>query len=195
LDYVSSDAVKFTLKAAGSTSVSGSALAKGDAGVMVSFSMANAVVFQTSGCKSSRIKDEHGLGAKILELNKNHVWPNDYVIATEVVEADASTILISTGREAFIELKAEGSLEPAAFKLANLDSKFRIVRESQMGVKIVTSGGLTPLLRLSGIKKRILRSDVFRGSSPTRARATAQSEPRFDSVDYDDFAENADELK
>jgi hypothetical protein len=184
-DYYSANHVSRTLKLAGHASPPGSTLTEAEAGISIHFSQENAVIFRATGCQSTRIRDLLGLERKIIAMYEAGDWPMDLVVVTEAVYADSVTILISAGQNAHIDLRATSNLAVPQLDLANAEAGLQVANEANVGVKIIASSGLTPLMRTSGLKKRFLRSDVaFRSSS--------QSHPdiAFADVEYEDYADD-----
>lgn len=181
MEYSSSGAVTMHLKAGGEPPPTGSALSVDEAGVSLSFGRTGAVVLRLADCSAKRIRSLHDVGKQVLRLHEAGEWPEGYVVVTETVVAGASTIIISSGSDAGVDLVAKGSVGPAGLSLASLDAGFQVKREREIGAKFVSMPGLTPLVRVSGVKKRFLRDDVFRS-------AAEAEEVAFGAVGYDDFS-------
>src|SRR2546430_836942 len=77
LDYTSSDAVSIETKVSGAVHDPAGATASADGNISISFSRADAVVFQASGCLTSRIADVKSLGDQILSLYHRDEWDPD----------------------------------------------------------------------------------------------------------------------
>lgn len=177
--YTSQGAVSIALKAEGQPPPAGSMLQLNETGIAVSFSRANAIAMVLASCSSKRIANLNAVGRQVLELHNYGKWPDDYAVVTEAVEAGASTILISNDDAAGIDLLAGGQLGPGELTLASIEANLSVKHELKIGAKFVSESGLTPLARVSGVKKRILGPDKFRGEQI--------DELAFKSVDYADF--------
>src|SRR5262249_42174756 len=104
-----------------------------------------------------------------------------YVVVTETVSAGGSTIIISNGENAGMDLTAKAGVGGGALTLASIDANFQVKRESKIGAKFVAVPRLTPLVRVSGIQKRVLRPDRFKSAgTPLAGNA-------FGPVDYADY--------
>ncbi|MDP9120093.1 MAG: hypothetical protein M3O15_01800 [Acidobacteriota bacterium] len=182
--YSSKNAVSKQVKLAGQAPAAGSLFAAADAGVSLHFSRTDAVVFEALGCRSSRIRNVQVLGEKILALYKAGHWDEDLVVVTEVITAASATILFSSASDAGIDLFARGKVQAATFNLADADAKLEIHSERNIGWRTVATAGMTPLFRAAGVKKRLLRPDVFRDHSFAASPEAAV----FGEVDYEDFA-------
>jgi hypothetical protein len=181
IEYSSEGAVSINFKASGDPPPVGSLLDIGDAGVSLSFSRSQAVVLRMAKCSSKRLKSLQKVGEQVLALHNAGTWPEGYVVVSEIVAAGASTIIISNGESAGLDLTAKAGVGTGAFTLASLDAGLQVKRESKIGAKFVAVPGLTPLVRVSGIQERFLRPDRFRGA-PAGASPNA-----FGPVDYADY--------
>src|SRR5215472_10854163 len=104
LDYTSSDAVSIEAKASATAHDPAATPATADGSISISFSRAEAVVFQASGCVTSRIADVKSLGEEILSRYHRDAWDPDHVVVTDLITAAGGTILISNGQNAHIDL-------------------------------------------------------------------------------------------
>jgi hypothetical protein len=158
----------------------GSLLEVNDAGISLSFSRSQAVVLRMAKCASKRLKSLQKVREQVLARHNAGTWPNGYVVVTEIVSAGASTIIISSGESAGLDLKAKGGVGTGPLTLARLDAGLEVKRESKIGAKFVAVPGLTPLVRVSGIRKRFFRPDQFLGAGPPPVA--------FGQVDYTEYA-------
>jgi len=190
IEYSSEGAVSINFKASGDPPPAGSLLDLNDAGVSLSFSRSQAVVLRMAKCSSRRIKSLQKVGELVLARHNAGTWPEGYAVVTEIVAAGASTIIISNGKSAGLDLTAKAGVGTGALNLASLDAGLQVKRESKIGAKFVAVPGLTPLVRVSGIQKRFLRPVRFRGAEgtlPTVPRLGGSS-PAFGPVDYPDYS-------
>jgi hypothetical protein len=79
-------------------------------------------------------------------------WDSDLYVITEIVMAEAATVLISTGDSAVIELKAGGSVSSAGISLADLNAQFSVASTSGMGIEMVAKTGITPLFKAGRVR-------------------------------------------
>jgi hypothetical protein len=146
LEYASSDAVELQSKsggiAAGATDLSAS--------VSIRFTRADAVVFQASECRSASTSDFRSVADQILYKYVNDDWPDDYVVVTDLITTKSTTILISSGQNAHVELAMKAGL-----RLADADANVAVTRASAIGTQIIASKGLTPLFNVAGIRHRM----------------------------------------
>ena len=155
LDYQSKNAVSVVLKAAGSLDGRFKVLTAADAGALVEFSRDRAVLMQLQAVTSSRIADQAGLKrallAAVVAADDQRRWQRDWVVVTDVVNAESATILISGGSSSRLELKAAASVAPAS--LADANAGLTMAASNQLSTTIVAERGLTPLYRALRVKR------------------------------------------
>jgi hypothetical protein len=194
LHYASADSVTIAVKAASDLPAGVPTITPLDARIEVSFNKESAVFFQASDCKTTSIEDQHALEQSLLALYEADEWPEEYVIITELIQAKRATILISSGKSALIEFAVSGNIELGDYTLVDADAGIRVDRASSIGTQIVAEGGLTPLFKAKGVKKRLLRSPTVdrRGDkqviSPEKTGNDMPKPVFFGSVDYDNYA-------
>nr|HPQ97404.1 hypothetical protein [Thiolinea sp.] len=117
ISYNSKSGVSITFKAAGDSNPRFEAVTQGSAGALVEFSRDGAVVLQLKGAASHRIADQPALYRALLRavvLGDQAQWQRDWVVITEVVQAQSATILISDSAGSRLELKASGAIAPVS---------------------------------------------------------------------------------
>ncbi len=186
-EYSSAGVVSLHSKLSGQPPPAGSMLALTEAGISLSFARSEAVVLRLAQCSAKRLKSIHQVGEQILKLNAQGKWPEGYVVVTEAVTAGASTIIISNGKDAGLDLAAKADAGAGPLTLASLDAGWQVKRESKIGAKFISLPGLTPLVRVSGIQKRFLRPDQFRSPKGSGPSAASGQPVAFGSVDYTDY--------
>ncbi|CAB3761420.1 hypothetical protein LMG29542_04076 [Paraburkholderia humisilvae] len=152
IEYSSASGVTISTKIAGQT-LPGSMLTEAEAGVVVKFARANAIVFEAAGCDVTRIADLTQLGNQIKKLYLAGEWQRDWIVVTELVKADSATIIVSAGASAQADLKANGSVQIGATRLTDLGLKLEAKYTSGLAFKTVASASLTPLYRANGLKR------------------------------------------
>jgi hypothetical protein len=178
IQHNTSGAVAINFKAAGQV-LEGSSLGINDAGAVVNFGRGRAICFQASGCQSPTIQNTFELLDQILKAYERGSWKREYVLVTEVIRATATTVLISNGDGAKIELRANGNVGPAGLSLVILDAAFSIQHELRMETKILAKGELRPLFRSCALRNR-----------PFSPRLLQKDSVPFEDlleIDYDEF--------
>jgi len=184
-EYASSGAVSIMQKLAGQV-VPGSSLADADAGFVVKFGRTDAIVFEASGCSSVGIADLISLGRAIEKKYAAGEWDRKWMLVTELVNAKAATIIIAGSQSAQADLRASGTIGKGGIRLSDLNAKLEATKTVDIGFKIITSTGLTPLYRASGIKRSWFGLGL--GQFQTRSREPKAGEPvAFADFEPDDF--------
>jgi len=188
LNYNSNHGVSFAIKASGELPPLGSGLAAADAGIIVSFGATDAIVLQASGCVMASIENQHELARQILALYEGGEWDDDFVAVTEVVQAGKATVLISSSSDGSVVFTTDGGVQLGPLSLAAADVELRVSRSRNIGTQIVAEGGLTPLFRAHGVRKRWLRPLELtrRGTRPPPVFPEGDG-VILDEVDYEDF--------
>jgi hypothetical protein len=154
VDFKSESDIDISVKASGQVNPSFTAITDAEAGARVEFRSSRGVVMQLRGVSVNTIADEATLERDMLAAaiseDETKQWQRDWVVITEVVEAEAGTILISGDAGSTIELKASGTVAPA--NLADLNAKFKVVAESKVQNDWIAKKGITPLYRALRVK-------------------------------------------
>ncbi len=144
----------------------------------VEFRSAGAILFRLGESRISEIEDRHSVGERITQLHGSGDWPDDHVLVTEVVESDATTVLISSASGATATFRANAAVGLGPASLVDAGAGLALVNSSQIGTQIVAESGLTPLFRCFGFRRRIVGRARF---GPLRTPETLAD------VDYDDY--------
>lgn len=147
-----------TLLGKGDVAPGGITLAKALA--EVSFSSAGSVFFNAAGCTVDEIENEIELGRSILNLFAQRQWNDDWWVVTRLIHAKSTTVAVSESAEAGLSLEA-ASDQPYV-DLANAELKLVAKRRKDVSNVIVSETGLTPLVALSRVRKKLLGSPVFK---------------------------------
>ncbi len=162
MSYSSEGGVTIAAKLAGKASMPESQLAEGDAGLTISFSKEKATVFKLNGTKTSIITNAGAVGQEILNRYIQNNWEKDWVVITELIEANSATILVSNSKESKVELKAKANVQASEdLDIADAGLGLSIVGKKDLAVEIVAKDGITPLFRAAGIKKKLFGSEKF----------------------------------
>ena len=151
--YVSETGVSTQFKASGHAPAAGSLLRSEDAGCSIEFANGNTIFFEANNCTVTSIVDRRALYAEILSAFRAGCWPRTEFVVTEVLSADSATILIGGSAGGLVELSASAPMDTDGPLSAELG--LRTVRSKGMATEIVATGGLTPLFRAGGIRRRL----------------------------------------
>lgn len=125
----------------------------------VSFSASDSVFFNAAGCTVDEIEDQVGLGNQLLQMFAQRQWNDDWYIVTRIVQATSSTIAVSQSAGASLRLEAKG--DDARLDLADARLGLVATHIDQVTNLFVSEDGLTPLIGLSRVRRRILKGPVF----------------------------------
>lgn len=153
IEYSSEGAISITTKASGTVAPQGSALGEVDAGITVKFSKENAVYIKANGTSSPSIIDQISLGKTLIEHYKQGKWDMNWVVVTEVMNAESATVLISSSSDSKIEVKAKGKVEAAKLDIADAGLGFELMFSKDLSTRIITQA-LVPLFRAAKIKRK-----------------------------------------
>jgi hypothetical protein len=170
-DYQSSSGVSALVKAAEETAPQFSSIGKANAGVLITFSRAGAIVLSAPSCQIFEIDQVASLDRKLRELRRSKDWEKDWVVITKIVKAPSSTILVSGSANAAVELRAAGNLGPHGVNLARIGVGFSLARQRDMAVKLVAEGGLVPLYQAYDLAGRLGRGHLHPSTRKAARRA------------------------
>jgi len=156
LKYTSSGAVSIKSKLSGQGKIPQSALGELDAGFSIEFNKEQAIVFEINGYKTHLVENVGEIEREVMQRFMGNTWPKDWVIITELVQADNATILISNSKDSAIDLKANGNMEASPnLSLADASLELGVVSRRGIATEIVARQGITPLYRAAGIKTKL----------------------------------------
>ena len=189
LEYASAGVTSSEFTIAGEAPAASSLLGMARAGISIAFNAENAFLFSAYGCRTSSIEDQTALSHSLLGLVARGDWPDDHVVVTEVVFSERSTILASSSSGARIELSAETTAAAGSANLVSGSVRLRPLKAHNMALQIVAQGGLTPLFRAWGIKRRFLQQPTFvrRGQGTgfwNQSEQDRHPDGYFEDVDY-----------
>jgi hypothetical protein len=119
------------------------------AGLDISFSKKFSVFFTAAQCLPVFIEDQVSLGNAIVKLMEGK-WQKKFVVVTSLLEAGATTIVVSGSDQSSISLEA-ASAAIVAVNLGDVTLNLSITSAKSVGYKVITQAGLTPLIGLSKI--------------------------------------------
>lgn len=142
--------IKLTAK--GAANVSGTINAK--ATLEINFGSKEAVFFNAAECKFSMIRDKAAIAREVMRRYNADKWERDWAVVTDIVEAGATTIVISGADNASVIFEASGDVQK--IDLANASIGLNITNQKNVGYVIDAQNGLTPLIGLSKIQSTFL---------------------------------------
>ena len=149
-DHSSDGSVSTTIKVAGKN-LPGVSIPFNEAGISVKFRRRNGVRFRAIGCKEKHIKNLLPIEKEILAMYSSRKWPRNRVVVVKVIEAMGTTVIISKGRNAQIDLSAGANIGTVKLDLADANIGFGISAASKISTNIIAEKKLTPLFKIAGI--------------------------------------------
>ena len=148
----SQQGIKVNVKLAGKLPVATSALADVDAGFNIQFDGSNSVLFNISGYKTTTITNLDEIEAGVLAQYQDKKWDTDLLIISNLIHADAATIIIADKGAASLDLKAKANIQAADLKLTDTSLGLTCTRETGSTTQFIALGGLTPLYKVVGLR-------------------------------------------
>jgi hypothetical protein len=105
------------------------------------------------------------LGRDIISAFKEGKWSKSWRVITQLVETSSMTVLISSGSDGVVDLKANGAIKtsPGATDLAKVNLELQVQFSRNMETQLVAQSGCTPMFKLSAVKKIPFGRPDFRG--------------------------------
>ena len=184
--YTSQSGISVKAKLAGELAA-GTTLPLGKAGIVVEFSKEGAFLFQAVGCLVDEFEDRAAVGKTIIKLHAKKGWDPAWSVVDTLVKVNRATILVSNSHNAKLELTANSPVAIAS--IANAEVGLAV--NSQQGdiVRFLAAKGLTPLFKLSRLKKSLLATLLgsgqvirFGGKTPHEAAEALSDEDIFEAV-------------
>jgi len=132
-----------------------------NANIDIKFTKENSFFLNASGCVTSFIENKSKLGQEVKKLLANKNWDKEYVIVTDIVEAEKTTIAISSSGSSSILFEAKSPLIEQ-INLADTSLDLRIKNEEAIGYSIHTSDKLIPLIGLCGMRPKFFAQAKFK---------------------------------
>jgi len=177
LEYASAGGVKVVSKISGQVALPNSSLAEGDAGITVEFKKEKATLFMCKGVLSESISNLDAIGKQIIQLHQNNKWEKEWVVITELVTADSSTIIIGNSNESRIELKANAIVGGKQLEITDINAKLSITSHKDIAIKLIANSTLTPLFKMMGLKGTWMFGSKFKSRSlPKQSQSSLNDE-------------------
>ena len=153
LEFETSGSVQTTLKFKGDAKPQNAQyLGEADAGVVIEFNSGDAVLFKLKGYHTHQIMNLGEIQEAVVAKYKAKKWDKEYVLITEVIEADGATILISKNSGAKIELSANASAGGKELNIADASLGWEMKSERSMATKVIAQSSITPLYLAMSIR-------------------------------------------
>jgi hypothetical protein len=182
MDYTSHESVTIKTKLNGAIPSLGSAFTTSDAGFSFDFKGDNSIIFQTSNHQLCELVNLAEIEQAVLEKYNRGNWDKDWVIVTELVKADAATIIISNSNNGTLELKVNANIGTDNLTLTDAALALSVLHEKGSTLKYIAQNEVTPLYRVMGLRSAFL-SNLSIG---TRGNLNSDvTEEGLEILDYD----------
>ncbi len=202
IDFGTETGVNIQAKLEGNAALTGSKLTKADAGFRITFENEASYLLLTKNTTVDIIENTAELGSKITNLYKAGSWNRNWMVITQIVNAQTTTLLIAQKSGAFYEIKASGKINGFKDELVNGNTNFSLAASNGMYTSIIgQKGPFYPLFKLRGIRIRRLRPvgtefltiDSIDPMSAFTINKLKQTNPEFD-IDFEESTFN-DEIE
>ncbi len=186
LDFSTSEGVKITTKGEGDpVPANASRLADANAGFVIEFSKENSILFKALNTKNTKIVNIEELEEGILNLYKKGKWDKKYVVIAELIEAEATTAIISKSSNSRIELQAKADVGSEDLKITNASLELGMVAEKDIATKVIAETNASPLYLAMGLKPRLFGSDHSAKLGIKKLRE--ETDFQLDKIDFEEF--------
>lgn len=152
LDYSSTGSVQIGVKLAGQAPIAGSALTEADAGFSIDFTSEKSILFQADKTKTIQIINMGAIEREVIKRVNDGSWQKDWLIVTQLMQAETATIIISFSSNSKIDLKASANVGVGKLKLTDASLGLNTVSEKGSHFKAIAAQGITPLYRVMGYR-------------------------------------------
>ncbi|MEU2655730.1 hypothetical protein ABZ615_10410 [Streptomyces sp. NPDC007325] len=176
LSWSTQGQVEVTFKGAGKPGAGVfSALADAEAGALVTFKRANAVLVSYRGLSESRLASQPALAAEMVRRYWAGTWPREWCVVSHLVQAEQGTVLAGGESGSAVELAARATIGPAPAVIADLSAKLKVARSQGLALEHLGEA-MTPFFRVLRLRRRFLNGVEAEFGSPKHR--TASEKPR-----------------
>ena len=175
LTYKSEEKGSYTLKAKGEINPLFQKISTDEAGLLIIFKKDNSIVFKIQDITYFTLENKAEIAEKLHELSIVNKWDASYLMITETLQSEKTSILLSKKKNSEVEIKYENGGNTGI-----LDINFfgEIIRSKGMSLQFTTSSDSTPLFKLSRLKAAVL--------VPEKNRQVQEKHiPRLIEIDFD----------
>lgn len=149
---------------------------RAQAGVEITFRRRNSMMMRAEGCRRHQFDRLDLVKREILAVHLRGGWEEEWVVVTEVQEAERLLVLIARKSGATAQLDLGAGLGPSAMSLAGGSGRVGLVKASS-SVFNVADDDATPLFRAHHVAPHLLApASVEPADGRGRARAAAEDD-------------------
>lgn len=180
LDYASKNGISIQFKNKGELPLPNSTLLQAESGLSIQFLKENALIFKSNQANISTISNNLQLGKKIITQYKKELWKRKWVVITEIVTTDCTSIIMSNAANGRIEFK--GAIAPGHSNVPLIDNQLALVHHSNISLRILSENQLTPLFKAMKIRGLNPFNPTFGEGKPRLLTFEKQAPEKLDFV-------------
>ena len=128
----------------------------GEAAFVIEFKKANTYIFRADGVQTNFIENLETVEKEVKTLQDKGEWDPGYVIISDIMIADAVTILLAGEAGVTTTLSADGKFNISQLDIADASVGFHVSSTNKLALEVVGRKGTTPLFKVKGLRKPIL---------------------------------------
>lgn len=153
LTYKSEEKGSYTLKAKGEINPLFQKISTDEAGLLIIFKKDNSIVFKIQDITYFTLENKAEIAEKLHNLSLVNKWDASYLMITETLQSEKTSILLSKKKNSEVEIKYENGENTG---IIDIDFFGEIIRSKGMSLQFTTSSDSTPLFKLSRLKATVL---------------------------------------
>ena len=153
LTYKSEEKGSYTLKAKGEINPLFQKISTDEAGLLIIFKKDNSIVFKIQDITYFTLENKAEIAKKLHELSVVNQWDDSYLMITETLQSEKTSILLSKKKNSEVEIKYENGGNTG---IIDIDFFGEIIRSKGMSLQFTSSSDSTPLFKLSRLKVAVL---------------------------------------
>ena len=153
LTYKSEEKGSYTLKAKGEINPLFQKISTDEAGLLIIFKKDNSIVFKIQDITYFTLENKAEIAEKLHNLSLVNKWDASYLMITETLQSEKTSILLSKKKNSEVEIKYENDEN---IGIIDIDLFGEIIRSKGMSLQFTTNSDSTPLFKLSRLKATVL---------------------------------------
>ena len=153
LTYKSEEKGSYTLKAKGEINPLFQKISTDEAGLLIIFKKDNSIVFKIQDITYFTLQNKAEIAEKLHNLSLVNKWDASYLMITETLQSEKTSILLSKKKNSEVEIKYENGGNTG---IVDINFFGEIIRSKGMSLQFTTSSDSTPLFKLSRLKATVL---------------------------------------
>jgi len=153
LTYKSEEKGSYTLKAEGEINPLFQKISTDEAGLLIIFKKDNSIVFKIQDITYFTLQNKAEIAEKLHKLSLVNQWDDSYLMITETLQSEKTSILLSKKKNSEVEIKYENGGNTG---IIDIDFFGEIIRSKGMSLQFTSSSDSTPLFKLSRLKVAVL---------------------------------------